>query len=86
MDKDEFQAWKDSPATKWVLARVQSKSRLTQEGVQELLFQSAQVEAQTWRNLQARAAYELGMVTGLNYVVQLEHEEIADEPSKVEAR
>lgn len=76
MDKDEFQAWKDSPATQWVLSRLLERSQRVEELVRERLFHSTGLSAAEWSNLQAQAGYERGLVAGLNFVIGLEHEEV----------
>lgn len=78
MDQEEFQAWKDSPATQWVLLRLARKAAELESMLRERLYQSTTLPADQWANQQAQVACDRGIVTGINFVVALEHEEIDD--------
>lgn len=82
MDAEEFQAWKDSAATQWVLLRVAGKAALLEAGAKERLYRAEQMSAADWANLQSFAAHERGIVIGMNYVVGLELSDIDDERNK----
>jgi hypothetical protein len=44
--------------------------------VRGYLYHSTGLEPTQWANLQARAGYDRGIATGLNFAINLEHEEI----------
>ena len=76
MDKEDFLAWKDQPATQLVLQRLLSKAQELEELCRSQLYQSTGNSPEEWASLQSRAAYDRGLVSGLNFVVNLEFEEI----------
>lgn len=78
MDKDEFQAWKDSPATQWVLARLSEIHQRVEQGVRDRLFLSTGLPSQEWQSLQAQAACDRGYVSALKEVIELEHQDIGE--------
>lgn len=79
MDKEEFQAWKASPATQWVLARLRNRALAVEERLCRELYQSTGLSTQEWASLQSRAGFDRGVATGLNFVVELEHEEVDEQ-------
>ena len=79
MDKEDFQAWKDSQATQWVLSRLEQWADRVAEDLGQALMNSVQLEPAQWASLQARAAYDRGVIAALNQIVTLEYKEIEDE-------
>lgn len=84
MDKDEFQAWKDSPATQWVLNHLRQKSESTEERLRAVLYHSTGLPPQEWASLQARAGHDRGLVVAFNYVLDLEYEHTQEEADESE--
>ena len=78
MDKEEFQAWKDSRATQWVLKRLLARAGSIKEQASDLLYQSTGASPEEWASLQARVAYDRGVATALTFVADLEHHEVDD--------
>jgi hypothetical protein len=78
MDKEEFEAWKTSQSTQWVLARLAAKAEQVRTELQHQLFHSTGHTAEQWADLQARAGHDVGVADGLNFVVELQFEEIHD--------
>jgi hypothetical protein len=79
VDKEEFQAWKDSPATRWVLAALQKDREAQQEGHKDYLLRlSAGATAGEWSSQQARSAYLLGRCDQIDILLGLTFEELAD--------
>lgn len=76
MDKEDFLAWKDQPATQWVLERLSLKAQELELLCSQQLYQATGSSPAEWSALQSRAAYDRGTATGLNFVVNLEFEEI----------
>lgn len=79
MDKDEFQAWKDSPATQWVLRRLKARLEELESAQKDLLFQSPLSRPAEWAALQVSAAHEYGVATTLGFVVGLEFKQLLEE-------
>jgi hypothetical protein len=84
MDPEEFQAWKDSPATQWVLKRANERARRIEDTLRDTLYGATGLTAQEWADLQGRAAYDRGSVAGIDFVTKLTFEEINDEPDGAE--
>lgn len=85
MDKDEFQAWKDSPATQWVLNHLRQVAERMEAGSKDSLFHATASQAADWANLQARAAYDRGYVQAIGLLVGLEFEQVSEEDEKIDA-
>jgi hypothetical protein len=82
MDKEDFLAWKDQPATQWVLERLLLKAQELEEQCRSLLYQSTGNSPEEWSLLQSRAGFDRGVVTGLNFLINLELEEIHEQPER----
>ena len=80
MDKEDFLAWKDQPATQWVLQRLLLKAQTVEELCRNQLYQSTGHSPTEWALLQSRAAYDRATADALNFVVNLDFEEIHDSP------
>lgn len=78
MDKEDFQAWKDSPATRFVLAALQGKATDINLMCRDRLFNSTQGSPEDWAALQARASFDAGYVKAIEELVQLEHKDVED--------
>lgn len=78
MDKEDFLAWKDSPATQWVLQRLLLKAQLVEELCRNQLYQSTGHSPEEWARLQSLAAYDRGTADSLNFVINLEHDELVE--------
>jgi hypothetical protein len=59
-----------------VLQRLADKARALEEAVRGYLYHSTGLEPTQWANLQARAGFDRGIATGLNFAINLEHEEV----------
>ncbi len=79
MDKDEFQAWKDSPATKWVLDYLRQTSGEVDQGLKRRLSASTGMAPSQWAELQPLAAHDAGYLRALRQIIELEYEQIEDE-------
>lgn len=75
MDKEEFQAWKDSPATQWVLAYLKRVSERMDKGLKERLSLSPTLDPQEWAALQPMAALDAGYLKALRLIIDLEYEQ-----------
>lgn len=82
MDKEEFQAWKESPATRFVLAALQGKATAINLQCRDALFNSTQFAPQDWAALQAGANFDRGYVKAIEELVTLEHEDVAEPKSE----
>lgn len=80
VDKEEFQQWKASPLTQWVLQTLEARASEVEDQLKASLYSQTGLGVTDWANLQARAAYDKGVATALRYVVGLEIEDIVDEP------
>jgi hypothetical protein len=76
MDKEEFDAWKTSQSTQWVIERLRVRAQALEEAVKGYLYHGTGQAQGEWATMQSRAGHDRGIVTGLNYVVTLEHEEV----------
>ncbi len=85
MDKDEFQAWKDSPTTQWVHDRLKEIAARVEEGMKARLFESTCTSAAEWAALQGQASFDAGYVKALLQVFTLEYSEISEEDEKIDA-
>lgn len=84
MDKEEFQAWKDSPATQWVLAYFREVEQRMDQALKERLSQSSSYSPAEWAELQPRAAHDLGYLVAVREFIAVEHHDIAEE-EKIDA-
>ncbi len=84
MDKEEFQAWKDSPATQWVLRWLKAKSLEVEEGLKSRLSHSTGSSPTEWAALQPLAAHDRGYISAIGAMVDLEFEDISEE-EKIDA-
>lgn len=82
MDKEEFQAWKDSPATQWVLQWLQTKASEVEEGLKQRLSLSTGLDPAQWQALQPLAAHDAGYVRAIGELVDLEFTDIVPEEEK----
>lgn len=80
MNAEEFEAWKTSQATQWVLRKVAEKAAELEQRTRDQLYHATGQTPEEWAVLQARAGCDRGTVIGMNFVVGLELEEI-DEPN-----
>jgi len=79
MDKEEFEVWKTSQSTQWVLARLAERSKAISDALKEYLSNAAITATPVeWAGFQPRGAYDRGFAAGINFVVELEFEEIDD--------
>ena len=79
LDKDEFQAWKDSPATRWVLERHKSQATERTQQLQDLLLGLASHRPEEWTQEQPAAAHNKGFCEGVISVVEADYEELLTE-------
>ena len=79
MDQEQFETWKESPATRWVMARLAVLADRVENGTKERLFLSGGLSVAEWQALQAPAAEDRGYVRALRLVVELEMEQVSDE-------
>jgi hypothetical protein len=64
MDKEDFQAWKDSPATQWVMGYMRSVADRVEAGVKDRLFGNVLLAPDSWANLQVQVSDEAGYTSG----------------------
>ena len=79
MDAEQFETWKESPATRWVMARLAAMASRAEADTKERLFLSGGLSVAEWQALQSPAAYERGYVQALRFVIDLEMEQVSDE-------
>jgi hypothetical protein len=84
MDADEFQAWKDSPATQWVLRKLAEKAAEIETAAKEQLFYGTGLSPADWAAMQARVGFDRGTVNGLTFVLDLKPRDmdIDEEPKR----
>ncbi len=76
LDKEDFQAWKEHPATRWVLDRLQSKATVQAESLQDLLLQMVGFPPTQWAEEQPQASLAKGFCEGLMAVVEIDYEDL----------
>lgn len=74
LDKEEFRAWRDSPATRWVMERLEAESLELAQRVGEGLFNSPLRPLEQWQADQVQVAYSKGYFDGLLKAVAGEYE------------
>lgn len=79
MDSEDFQIWKESTATQWVLKRVQANADVVKAKLAEHLYHATTLPPDEWAALKGRAAFDRGIATGMETVCNLEFEDINDE-------
>lgn len=81
MDKDSFQAWKDSPVTRWVMERLTERGQEMEAQIKEFLFRASRRSNpdQPWASLQPNAAFVQGQVDAFDFLVNLELEQLQDD-------
>lgn len=79
MDKDEYQAWKDSAATQWVMRRIDQELLELAQRVSENLFNSPLKAPDQWAADQVQVAYSKGYFDGLARVLSADHESLLTE-------
>lgn len=84
MDSEDFQIWKESTATQWVLQRLAQQSDAIKTDLSEQLFYGTGNSPEEWAAMQARAAFDRGRVAGVNSLVALTFEEINDGDGKAD--
>lgn len=84
MDSEDFQIWKESTATQWVLKRLQAKADIIKAGLAEQLYHATDLSPAEWAGLHARASKDRGISVGMEVVCNLEFEEIDDSSPKAE--
>jgi hypothetical protein len=86
LDKEEFQAWKDSPATRWVLERYQQEISELAQRAGENLFNSPVVQPAEWAANQVQIAYSKGYFDGLSRSIAGEYESLLTEEEFAELK
>lgn len=76
LDKEEFQAWRDSPATRWVLERHKSQATEQTQRLQDSLLALSSHRPEEWTQEQPAAAHSKGFSEGVISVVEAEYEEL----------
>ena len=76
LDKEEYQAWKDSPATRWVLDRLRGQATDQAETLATLLMTLTSYPPAEWAQEQPQASYSKGFAEGLMSVVEREYEDL----------
>lgn len=79
MDAEQFETWKNSPATQWVMVRLTAIADRVERGSKDALFMSGGISIAEWQALQARAAEDRGYVKALRMVTDLDLEQVSDE-------
>lgn len=80
MDKDEFLAWKESPATRWVLSRLKAIAQEEAQRLQDQLYNLSLQPPVDWAAQQPQASYLRGRCDRTIEVVSLNFEDVAEEP------
>lgn len=78
MDSEDFQIWKESTATQWVLKRVQANADSVKAKLAEQLYHSTNLSPDEWAAIQSRAGFDRGMATGMETICNLNFEDIDD--------
>jgi len=79
LDKEEFQAWRDSKATRWVMDRLEAELTELAQRVGENLFNSPIRLPKEWAADQISVAHSKGYFDGLARVVSADHESLLTE-------
>ena len=79
LDKEEYQAWRDSPATRWVLDRLEAEALELAQRVGENLFNSPTKPPLEWAQDQVRVAHSKGYFDGLARVFGADRESLLTE-------
>jgi hypothetical protein len=83
VDPEEFQAWKDSRMTQWVLSCLKHQWEQKVEEQKSILFHSPrQLDPTQWASLQASAAFVQGQCDVLDYVAGLKLEDLQSEEAE----
>lgn len=78
MDSEDFQIWKESTATQWVLKALGAIGSRVQDGMKDRLVGSALLDGAGWAALQVNAADAAGYVRAINEMIELEFEDVSD--------
>ena len=76
LDKEEFQAWRDSPATQWFLARLKAEATDQASTLTTLLMTLTSYPPDQWAAEQPQASYSKGYCEGLMSVVERAYEDL----------
>lgn len=76
MEKDDFDQWKDSYATQWVLNKLATMADNIETAVKEELFRALPLSAPEFDAVSRKLADDRGYVRALRQIVELELEEI----------
>lgn len=79
VEPEEFQAWKDSPLTRWVVERLHSQAKVTTQAVQDQLWAQLAGQPGQWADSQAVLAHQRGQVEGVLRLVFLEYDDLLTE-------
>lgn len=79
MDAEQFETWKESASTQWVMKRLAWIADGVEAGTKERLFLSGGIGVADWQALQAPAAEDRGYVRALREMIALNLEDVSDE-------
>lgn len=83
MDKDDFQAWKDSPETREVIRKLSLVATRMEQACKDQLMESAGSDPQAWAALQSKASFDRGYVQAIREIEELDFDDISeDEPQR----
>lgn len=82
MDKEDFQAWKDSPLTEWVFLRLSQIADRVESGLKDRLYQSTHLPPSQWAEIQSQAQADVQYVRAIREITNLELEDIDDQPER----
>lgn len=80
MDKEDFQAWKTSQATQWVIKELTDQTAQWEADCKSQLFQASAQPG--WEQLQVQAAYLKGRCDGVNLIREMEFEDHEQDQSQ----
>lgn len=76
LDKEEFQAWKDSPATRWVMARLSQQATSEALRIQQRLMDLLSQPPSALKSERPSLAQAKGFSEGLITAANLEYESL----------
>lgn len=79
MDKEEFQAWKEAPATQQILALLKRREAAERGLIQDLLFNQLPSQPEQWQAQQPQLAHRAGLCEGLMQVILLDYEQLVED-------
>lgn len=82
LEKEDFQAWREQAATRWVLERLKAEATEWAGDLKDQLYQMASSDPLAWQAQQVQAAYLRGLCEARIGFAALEYDELLTEEEK----